>query len=67
MALRAVDADRSATRKLRQILRDYWSELTKEQHNMQFLALRAFLMLLEAPPPGRGPAPVVPLRPKGDL
>jgi hypothetical protein len=67
MALHAVDADRSATRRLRQALRDFWSELTDEQRNdMNFVPLQVFLMLLEAPPPGRGPAPVVPLRPKSD-
>jgi hypothetical protein len=66
MALHAVDTNRSATRKLRQALREFWSELTDEQRNdMQFVPLQAFLMLLEAPPPGRGPATVVPLRPKG--
>jgi hypothetical protein len=67
MALHAVDADRSATRKLRQALRECWTDLTDEQRkDMNFVPLQAFLMLLEAPPPGRGPAPVIPLRPKGD-
>jgi hypothetical protein len=65
MALHAVDTNRSATGKLRQALRDSWSELTDEQRaDMRFVPMHAFLMLLEAPPPGRGPAPVVPLRPK---